>query len=463
MIQSLVSITTMRNQVYFLLLMSLLTILSCQEPIVVGGDLLEEELINVEKIDNLPLSSYCKETGRVLTFRAGVDSRTYLLGQLQDPVFGSFDAGLYFNNYLPTSKPDFKDGTLDSMDFKFLLDSLGTFGASPKTFKFELFQLATKLISKDSVYSDISYPQETLIGSVTALIKPKDSISVVDHVTKKIVRYPAHVTIPIDKAWAEALFRNNEANGTDTLFTNFVKGYYLKATAMDGSSVIGFNLSGAALLAISPLNRLNVYYNKLIKNPTTGLDSLTKLTYRYPILGSIYSTFKHVRTGSRSETMIGDKVKGNEYTLLQGAGGLKTTLVFDNLDALKDKSVVKAEIEMYVGTLPGYTSFIPAPSQLVARRIAPDGKELFIEDILQLTKIKQSFASVFGGQLYKDQGVQKYKINITNHLRDFLKDRNFNPEIILGILGESENVNHTVIYGAKHPTYPMKLRVFVAK
>jgi hypothetical protein len=457
MIPSFVSMTTVRNQVYFLLLMSLMTFMSCQEPIVVGSDLLSEELINIEKIDNLPLSSYTKETGRILTFSQNVNSRTYMTGQLLDPVFGVFNAEIYFTNYLLTSKPDFTDATLDSMDFKFLLDTLGSFGSVNGVYKFELFQLEKQLVYKDTVFSDINYPLSTLIGSVTTQVKPKDSISVIDHVTKKTLRFPPHVRIPINKDWAEALFKNKEANGTDTLFTKYIKGYYLKATPIIGDGVIGFNFADAALTSANQLNKLNVYYNKLVK------DTIQKLSYQYPIQGNTYNNFKHIRTGSTSENYIGDTIKGNEISFLQGAAGLKTAIKFDNLTSLKGKKIVKAEIDVYVGNIPGYNSVIKEPSQLIATRVTPEGKTVAIEDILQLVNVNSSFYAVFGGALENNQGVKKYTINITNHIKDYLEYGNFNPEIFLGIAAEAENAYHAILYGAKHPIYPMKLRITVAK
>ena len=66
--------------------------IGCQDPIVVGNDLLDEERLNIGVTDTFDLISYTISGERVVTHRPGIDSRTYLLGNLNDNVFGKISA-----------------------------------------------------------------------------------------------------------------------------------------------------------------------------------------------------------------------------------------------------------------------------------------------------------------------------------------------------------------------------------
>ncbi len=435
---------------------------SCQDPIIVGSDLYDDERIALGRLDTLKLSSYTIKTDKVFSYVPGFNSRTFLIGQLDDPVFGKLDASIYMTPFLPTAKPNFEDGILDSMELILQLDTLGTFGPNISAHKFELYQLAEKYNVKDTASTNFTLPLGNLIGSVSTNVRPKDSISLIDHITRKSSRFVSHVRIPISKVWAEELMFNKEANSVDTIFAKVVKGFYLKSTPISGSSIVGFNLLDAALSAENRVNKLNVFFHRIVKT-TAGVDTMIRLVYPYQIAGNTVNNYTHTITGSVSQTLLDDKSKGNEYTLLQGAAGLKTVLTFDNLMPLKNIQVTKVEIDIFVGSLPGQNTGIAAPFQLFASRYDSLGKLVFIEDINQLNNQQVSWINTFGGGLNKSSSTYKYTINVTNHVKKILANPSMRQEIVLGILTEAENANQAVLYGAKHPIYPMKVRVSYAK
>jgi hypothetical protein len=436
---------------------------SCQEPITVGSDLLDDEQLELGLIDTIKLSSKTIEGENIVTYRLRVDSRTHMIGQLSDPVFGKLDATVYVLPYIQGTKPDFTNAIMDSMVLGLTLDSLGSFGQKNTTHKIEAFQLVDRMRTKDTAFANTVFSTGDLIGSITTVVRPKDSISVVDHITQKSKRYIPHVRIPIKKDFALSLFENATANAVDTLFANLLKGIAIKSTPQSDPSLIGFNLTDAAIIADNPGNKLNVYYHKSVKNEVTGLDTIQRLVYQYQILGNTVANYTIDKTNSIAQTLIANPAQGNENTLIQALGGVKTEISFDNISALKDVLITKVEIDVYVSSLPGQNTLVSAPNQLIASRYNSDGKLELIPDILQIVQVQTPFGSVFGGQIDKSKSVYKYTINVTNHVKRLLADPTYRPEVVLGILGEAETAAQAVLYGAKHSTYPMKVRVSYAK
>jgi Domain of unknown function (DUF4270) len=437
----------------------LLSFNACQEPIAVGSDLLEGDLrIDVGFIDSLKLSSYTIPGERVITYRSGVNSRTYLLGQLSDPVFGKLNAEVYLKNYLNASLPNFTGAVLDSVVLALQYDSLGTYGGNNASFKVDVFQLIDPLPIKDTIYSDVNIPSSsTPIGSKTLVVAAKDSITIKDHVTGKNVRQAAHLRIKLDSTWGAALINNVDANKADSTFSKYIKGLHIKAAPISGSGIFGLNFSDAVLGTTSPINKLIVYYHKSPKDSTLQ-------TYLYPIQGITVNKYSLDRVGTVAQDLIDNKLKGNEYTLLQAAGGIKTIVTFDNLAPLADKLISKVELDIFVGGLPNQNTSISPPVQLVANRYNSDGKLELIPDILQLSSVGQNFGPVFGGNLDNKQSVKKYTLNITNHVKNIIeKPTTYRPELVLGILTESESASQVVLYGGKHSAFPMKMRVTYVK
>jgi hypothetical protein len=432
---------------------------SCQDPITVGVDLVEDDRINLRFTDTFNLSSYTIPGDRIITFRKNVDSRTYMIGQLNDPIFGAMEAELFIRPLLPSTKPNFEDAVFDSLVLSLQFDTLGNFGQRITAQKIDIFQLKNKFPIKDTVFSDIDLEVESReLASYSGIFRVKDSVTVFDPALRKLLRYAPHMRIKLDDGIGSALFGNSAVNKEDTLFTNYFKGMKLKATPISDASTLGFNLSDANILSEGTLNKMIMYYHKKTTN-AAGRDTTIYFQYDYRIDGNTYSKFKHNITNTTALDLIQNPVKGNEYTLLQGASGVKSVIKIDDLSFLKDKLINKVELDLFVANLPGQNNAIAYPRQLVASRYNKEGKLEFIPDIKQLADNGVSFALVFGGALETKNNVSKYTINLTNHVKNILEQPDYRPEIILGILTEAETAARAVFYGGKHPNYPMKLRV----
>jgi hypothetical protein len=422
----------------------------------VGSDLLDDEKIELGFVDTLRLSSKTIEGEKVITYRRNVDSRTYLVGELTDGVFGKSSAEIYFSTYLNTPNPDFADATLDSMVMALTYDTLGSYGKDFNKFKIELFQLESKIPVKDTFYSNESLSVGNLIGTTTQNIRPKDSITVVDHITKKAVKQSGHLRIKLDQAWANALFSDKNAALEDTSYVNYIKGFALRAKPVDNPGMFGINFSNQAINTSAPHNKLFVYYHKKVA------DTIQRLVYAYPISTRSINNYVLDKSGSKAQELLNNSSLGNMYSLLQGLGGVKTSITFDDLSFLKNKKITKVELDVFAGLPIGQNPDVKLPVQLIASRYRVADTLELIPDIKTLQDQGILFTTVFGGAL-ENKTIAKYTLNITNHIRKVLDDSSYRQDLVIGILTESEVAAQVVLYGAKHPTYPMRLRVSYAK
>ncbi|MGB4958848.1 MAG: DUF4270 family protein, partial [Saprospiraceae bacterium] len=193
----------------------------CQDPLTVGSELLESERLNLEVISDLKLNSQTIAGTTVLTHRPEVDSRTYLLGQLNDNLFGKVNAELYMKfqmisaikaNYHLESSLKF-----DSLVLVLQYDSTATYANSSAAQQIDIFQLTAPYLSSGTYYSDTKLDiGSSPIASTTTTIRPQDSVSYVDHVTRTLVTKAPQLRIRLNDAFGKDLIGNEEAAKSDT-------------------------------------------------------------------------------------------------------------------------------------------------------------------------------------------------------------------------------------------------------
>ncbi len=436
---------------------------ACQDPIIVGSDLLDEERLDIAVTDTFSLSSYTVSGEKVTTHNPGVNSKTYMLGQLDDVLFGKISAEIYLKCLATsTALPNYhleKDAQFDSLILVLKYDSTATYANTSSLQKIEMYQLNDKYSDVDTFYSntELGY-NSTLLGEAISLIKPKDSINITDHVTRKIVRQAPQLRIKINDEFGKSLLANESASKNDTAFAAFFKGVYIKSSALDNKPFIyGFDFSNEALGLQTPINKLIMYYH------VTSGDTTLRKTYEYQIDRATINRFVHERSGSQVEQFILNPTMGDSLMFLQGIGGVKSVIKFNDLDKLKNTLINKAEIELFVADIAGQNGTYTPPKQLIVSRLNSSGKLQLISDISQMVSAGVSFSTVFGGTLDSSGPVRKYTLNITNHIKTALKDPTINTDLHIGILTESEIPNRAVFFGAKHSQYPIRFKITYTK
>lgn len=434
---------------------SFLILQSCQDSILVGNELLDNEKLVLSFNDSLKLSSSTIAGTRVVTHRPNVNSRTYVLGSLNDATFGNLTTSLYLTNVLASTKPVYTGNIkFDSLVLVLAYDTLGNYGVANPLHQVEVFQLLNTFSKTDTFYSDVKFDANTTpLVSKQVQINTRDSVSYLDHLTSKIVKKRAQLRLRLDDSFGQMLISDTNLTKNDTLLGNFLKGFYIKSTPLSGPSTFGLNLLDASLSSLDGVNKLVMYY--------TQNDTLKK-EYQYPIHASTPANYTYDRMGSEVEKFIDGTSSSDSLAFLQGLGGVKTVVKFDDLSFLEDKLVNRVELEVYVSDLGGGFNLYPAPVQLIASYKNDSGSIQLIQDVSQAISIG-SFAGIFGGNVTGTGNLRKYSLNITNHIKNSLKDSTYNSDLYLNVYTESEIVNRAVIYGAKHSTFPMKLNISYTK
>ncbi|MBC7885143.1 MAG: DUF4270 family protein [Saprospiraceae bacterium] len=433
--------------------------MGCQDPILVGSELLEDEKLNLGYTDSLSMRSQTIAGERLVTHRPSVDYRTYLLGQLNDNIFGKVSAEIYLSHELQSTKPNYHLNTaplkFDSLVLVLLYDTLATYANQNAAHKIELFQLTEMFAETDTFYSDINLGYNSVPLVETSLVtRPKDSVSILDHVTRKIIKLAPQMRLRLDDNFGTLLLNNSGAASNDTAFVDFIKGFYLKSTPLSNPSIVGFNFSNNALNTQNAVNKLIMYY-------TVG--DTTRKEYQYLINPTTINRFVHDISGSIVEDVINNPSKGDSLTYLQAMGGVKTFVHFNDLSFLDDKLINKVELEVFVADLPGQNGTYTTPLQLIASRKKTEGGFELIPDVAQLISSGLYITDVFGGVSQGTGTLKSYRMNITNHIKRAVKDKTYNSDLYLGVLNESETSRRAVFYGAKHSSYPMKLKVSYTK
>jgi len=438
------------------LVLGFLILQSCQDSILVGEELLDNEKLVLAFNDSLKLTSTTISGERVLTHKSNINARTHILGSLDDPTFGTLTTSLYLTNVLAATKPVYSGNIkFDSLVLVLAYDTLGNYGIANPMHKIEVFQLENSFSKTDSFYNDVQFATSTIpLVSKEVRINTKDSVSYLDHTTSAIVKKRPQLRLRLDDAFGQMLISDTNLTKNDTLLGAFLKGFQIKSTPIFGPSTFGLNLLDASLASLDGVNKLVMYYT---------LNDTLKKEYQYPIHNSTPSNYTYDRMGSSVETFVNGTNSGDSLTFLQGLAGVKTIVSFDDLSFLEDKLVNKVVLDIYVSDLGGDFGLYPAPTQLIASFKNASGKLQLIRDISQLISQGINLPQIFGGTATGTGSVRKYSLNITNHIKNALKESTYDSDLYLNILTESESVRRAVIYGAKHSTFPMKLNISYTK
>jgi len=119
----------MNKYLFFAAVLVSLLLSACDDGIVIGEDILNEEEINTGVTDDFTLSAVTVPGEPIYTFVQDRDRQTYTLGEIDDPIFGKYSSDMYLS-LTYASFPDYSDSVLDSMVLVMEYDTIGFYGDS---------------------------------------------------------------------------------------------------------------------------------------------------------------------------------------------------------------------------------------------------------------------------------------------------------------------------------------------
>ncbi len=443
----------MRNTIIALAMLfaALFSMNSCNDPTIIGSDLLSGDQINVAFTDTISLQARTVMGDSVRTYspNPSLQLTSYLCGALDDPVFGlstaQVFAGLSLNNGNSPNPAFSDDGVgLDSIVLILPWFANGFYGDTTEIYGLAVYRLEEQLDDTIEYFSNQSLIAFEKIGETKIIPSPN---------TKTTIESPGSDSIVIDTLIPELRIRMDEGFSSEffnavalnfessTAFLNFFKGINVRPTTTNGG-MLSFSLRSPAAVMAVYYHRDSMYYQ-----------------YNFPISAQSvkFTTFEQDYTGSTIENFIDDPEKGDSLVFLQGMAGVNVRVNFPYSGALSNIAVNKAELELTILQLAeeGGINYDPVDRMIVSE-VKEDGSKRLITDVtLAISRNRNNFSTIFGGTVVDGN---KYLLNLTSHYQELILGSVSN-EIEISVFLKGDKASRVVLAGPKLSDSPLKLRL----
>lgn len=441
-------------QQYFLgLILAALVITSCSDSSTIGADILDDEKINVTYKDDFELSS---KTLAGESFVIDINANKglydyYLVGQVDDPIFGKYGGDMYFSFFPTSSEVSILDGaSLDSVVLSMVYDSLGMIGDTSVAIDFELKVLEESILEYDTVRIEKEFmlSSET-VGSATTTARPRTKVKIFDPLVDSVVTSSPQLRIKLSEAFSNKLFMDTTVIKNDTLMN---KNYF------------GFNLSVAnmpnRLVSFNPRNensRILMYY--------TDKEG-KKRRFSFGLRSKIFQHIDQDVAGSKVENAINTPTTGDDLVYIQGLKGTDIEVQLPDLSEYKKELINLAYLEMTYAedavTELHHNSFSPI-NQLFISTKNDKGDLVYISDITKhgatdLAKGLSYHEGTIREETVDGEKIRKVRFVITDYIKDII-DGDAPNTCIVRPRQRAQSGKSSIFYGAKHSKYPIKLKI----
>ena len=315
-------------------------ILNCKKDENFIGTEIQNEDINVSKIDNFTIQTYTTLADSLRADEISIST----LGSMNDMVMGKTNSSFFTQLRLPVDNVNFSgagpltnivlDSVVLSLEYK---DHYGSLDAQT----FEVFQVGQDIEIDSAYYNGKSF---TNLG--TDLVKAGTQTQIPDPSSTVYANgdtLPAQLRIKLDNSFGQSIL-NESGNSTlsdNESFAQFMKGIEVKANnpgqATGEGAILLFDL-------LSVNSKVTLYYRDTATKDTTSFDLLIN-TY-----ASRVNLNKHDYTGTQVDAQISDSTLGQNEVYIQGLQGVKTEVNFDDILRLRDSGIIinKAVLTMPV-------------------------------------------------------------------------------------------------------------------
>lgn len=443
----------LNNRIAILFLVVLfIGIQSCNDPTSIGAELLEEDQANIGFTDTITLSATTIPSDTIRTYSPSAQIRSYLFGNMTDPVFGTSKSELYLEARLSFLQPDFFSIEVDSIVLVLPYDTASFYGIWQEEFGLDVFELAEKMDRTANYNSDVSFmTQAAPLGSYTFTPNP-DTLSVVNYSsgTPDTIDVVNQIRLPIDSDDLGARLTRFDTTiyQSDSAFIETFNGIYLKPTRST-NGLISFDLFN------SPDGGIFLYYTQ---NDTVPLQ----YHYQFNPFSAKVASFEHDLAGTIVETAVNNADPAADLVFSQGMAGVDVKIEMPDLSYLKNNIINKAEIELSIASVNGDDPIAyPSITQLVLGRDNDDQTErVVIEDIEIITLRGLNLENTFGGQVLEGDADKPptYKMNIAAYLQNYIETGE-GSTLYLSAFPKANMANRTIFYGTSHPEYGVKLKI----
>ncbi|MBX2814966.1 MAG: DUF4270 domain-containing protein [Saprospiraceae bacterium] len=400
------------------------------------------------KFDEIPIRAHTVRGDSVLSWSQTRRYLSHVAGTLDDPVFGTSSADLYwqFNLAVP---PDFRKATLDSivMSVGFDTSAVG-YGQFEMPQDFEVSRIRELMLPSEDHYSDRSFMVDPIpLGTAVGVVPNSDTTFVQEPRQLQIVTnaYGPQMRVRLSDE-----FGNEFINFSDSVFDSNIRfqeefmGVRLSPLSQSGG-MINFEI-------FSPETRLNVYF--------TSNDTMGQYNMALSSLSVIHNRFTNDIGGTLVEEYIDNGSDNDSLLFVQAHAGPEVAITLSDLSQLEGSTINAAVLEFTVAILDPQDTTLFAPiGQMGLFEVGENGERTEIKDLADVLG-GNAQSLFFGGNLDldEDEGVLKYSMNMSQHLQKIL-DGEASNEMILTTLQPVAEASRSILYGPTHSKYSAKLKV----
>lgn len=425
---------------------------SCEDSTPVGSGLLGEGDLSLGFSDGAVLTAQTELSDPLIAYtRINFFNTSFMMGEMEDPVFGSSSSSLFFE-FQPfvNNPPDFSRAKFDSLVLMLPYSQSGFYGDDLAKHDIEVFRVTERMDSPDTILSNRVFAFDSMpIGNKENYTNGRfDSVLVFDPNIDTTRIIPSVLRIRLDDDLGKEIMNSPDAHNSVEAFLSLVSGLHVKSK-VEGSSILSFDLSNNNVDG-----NVQLYY-------TIGADTMR--VYNYPLninRSTRFSHFEHDISNTIVESELNTSSEGDGVLYMQGMGGVNCVMDISGIKDLGDVFINHAELEFYVAEeLLGDTSIYSLPTRLGVMRKDNNGTLVAIYDLFNGI-VNNGLDRFYGGALEKDEnfGVYKYAMNITNHVKQVYKDQE-SPYIYITVFDKVQNPQRIIVYGPNHSAFPAKLRV----
>lgn len=418
-----------------------------KSPTTIGDNLLDQNnYIGVFRTDTTEIVCYSYLDDSISTKNVSYA----LLGSTLDPVFGLTQAGFYTQFHLSTVGHNFGESpVLDSAVLQLYISSY--YGDTMTMQTVHAYEL-TDTLSSSSTYcnfSEVAHNTTDHANSFQFYPRPLSSFYIVgtDTIENHILRIPlsqelGNYLINLDSSYYSSV----------DLFKQHFKGLYVTCDAVSQNGAISsFTLTNNSLTALQLY-----YHNAATPEKAMRYDLYVTSSDVY------FNHYDHDYTlGSpefRQQVVDGDITLGSNTIYAQTMGGVRTRIIFPNLehwaDTLKNCHIIINEAKLILTSDASVddSSFLKSPTSLILVGQNEDGTTYVLPDYLE-------GSSYYGGTYTSATRTAFFRIS--EYMQSIIMKKKPNNGISLGINGASYNATRWVMNGNDTIHGDNKLRVEV--
>ncbi len=465
---------------------------SCNKTSLVGAELFENDKLNLQFTDTLSINALTDAPTPILMYVKGATPYDNLpIGNANDAYFGKFESSIYaqfgLKDVTAPIFPSLDTAKIDSI--RLILPYAGSvyvYGDTTVSQKFVVYRL-TKELKADTIYSnyaDEKFPANaTALGSLTFKPTPTTTSQRVQSALPGATKNDTftdvpHISIPLDINFGRDIMKLSATQLRDTAFQTWLNGLVIKAET-PANCMLNLNIGTSTTAPTGQFNRsagIYIYYRN------NGTDT-TRRVYAFGTSGQPrYANYKNDYSNGKIKEFVNNPKKADSLVFLQSLTGSATRLEFPNLRNLGKVAINRAELEFTINEDADIKTY-PALEQLLlldgTTKISngnfvansPTTFGLAIANTRGIYDIIQSgyggvsgfsIPSDFGGVVVTENGVRKYKMNITRHLQYILNGIE-GTQITLAPYLQYIKAGRVVLYGPKHSKYRAKLNLIFTK